>query len=150
MDLILSREPSGARATLGKLCLGTGGDGAFICDTLEDVVREPAGWQPGDPIMEWKVPGETAIPAGRYRVTITHSAHFGRDLPLLEGVPGFDGVRIHSGNTAADTEGCILTGKRMGPATVVESRKAFLDVYLRIKDELDAGREVWISVRNAA
>lgn len=141
MELILEREPSGAHATLGKLSCG----GEFVCDTLEDVVRE----RPGEPVESWKVKGETAIPAGRYAVTLTHSERFKRTLPLLGGVPGFSGIRIHPGNTAADTEGCILPGKRVGPATVIESRKVFLELYMRIDDALKAGSEVWITVRNA-
>lgn len=144
MNLVLQREPSGANATLGKL---TRDDGLFLCDTLEDRIREPADWKPTDPVT-WKVPGETAIPSGTYRIALTLSHRFGRTLPLLMDVPGFDGIRIHPGNTAKDTEGCILTGVRMGPSTVVESRAAFLIVYQRIQEALNEGEKVYISVRN--
>ena len=138
---MLRREPGGAHATLGKLYA----DAMFQCDTLEDPVREVAG----QPVAKWKVPGETAIPQGRYRLEITYSRRFGRDLPLLLDVPGFSGVRIHPGNTAADTEGCILTGTRMGPATVVESRRAFAALLQKIDAALDAGEGVYIDIRNA-
>jgi len=83
------------------------------CDTLEDPVRilddknkDGDFDEPG----EGKIYGNTAIPAGTYEVVVTMSARFRRELPLLLNVPGFSGVRIHSGNTAADTHGCILVG----------------------------------------
>lgn len=72
--------------------------------SLEDVVREV----PGQPVEEWKVPGKTAIPSGRYRLRWTMSNRFKREMLLLEGVEGFAGIRIHAGNTEADTAGCII------------------------------------------
>ena len=81
--------------TVGKMYI----DNIYECYTLEDVVRKGA-----------KVNGQTAIPTGTYNVIINHSNRFNRDLPLLENVPNFTGVRIHSGNTSADTDGCILLG----------------------------------------
>lgn len=83
--------------TLGKMYL----DGEFYGYTLEDTVRKPGQ----------KVPGKTAIPAGSYKVTVTYSPHFKKLLPLINDVPEFDGVRIHGGNSAADTDGCILVAK---------------------------------------
>ena len=83
--------------TLGKMYL----DGEFYGYTLEDTVRKPGQ----------KVPGKTAIPAGTYKVTVTYSPHFKKLLPLINDVPEFDGVRIHGGNSAADTDGCILVAK---------------------------------------
>ena len=81
--------------TVGKMYI----DNIYECYTLEDVVRKGA-----------KVNGQTAIPTGTYNVIINHSNRFNRDLPLLENVPNFTGVRIHAGNTSAHTEGCILVG----------------------------------------
>lgn len=140
MELVLQREPTSRHATLGKLTI----DGAHECDTLEDAVREV----PGEPVAKWKVPGETAIPAGRYRVRVTYSERFRRKLPILASVRGFEGIRIHAGNTIADTEGCILVGQRSGPATIEESRRALLELMLKIGDAEDRGEEVWIAVRN--
>lgn len=74
---------------------------------LEDKVREVDGV----PVDQWKIPCETAIPYGKYIVTKTMSNRFGRMMYLLNDVPGFSGVRIHSGNTSHDTEGCLLPGK---------------------------------------
>ena len=142
-ELILRRRPSTAKCTIGELY---DGGGTFICYTLEDVVREIVD----TPVLTWKVKGQTAIPQGRYRVTITMSHRFKRMLPLLNKVPGFEGIRIHPGNTDADTEGCILPGMSVGPAedSVLESRHAFKKVYDLIEAALRGG-EVHIDVRNA-
>ena len=86
------RTTCGAHCTLGKMYI----DGVDMCYTLEDVVREE------------KVYGETAIPAGRYRVDVTYSNRFQCDMPLVLDVPNFEGIRIHPGNTDKDTHGCIL------------------------------------------
>ena len=142
MNLVLRRRPSTEFATIGELYL----EGNFLCFTLEDVVREIEG----QPVSAWKVKGETAIPQGKYRVTITKSERFKRDLPLLNMVAGFEGVRIHPGNRAEDTEGCILPGMSIGPDgwSVVESRYAFNKVYGLIDSALHDGDEVHIDVRN--
>ncbi len=120
----------GATCTIGKLLI----DGVFECYTLEDVVR---------PIGE-KVFGETAIPYGEYDVIITYSPHFQRDLPLLLSVPNFEGVRIHPGNTAADTEGCLLVGLERTGTTVTQSRLAFDALFPKIRNAIDTGEKVTI------
>jgi hypothetical protein len=94
MKIELLRDKSTGKATTGRLLI----DGVFQCWTLEDVVRPS------------KIAHETAIPAGTYKVVITESNRFKRRLPLLVDVPGFDGIRIHPGNSADDTDGCILVG----------------------------------------
>lgn len=132
MKLVLERSWCGPTCTIGHLLV----DGATECFTLEDVVR-PAGE---------KVAGKTAIPAGTYSVTITPSRRFQRDLPLVENVPNFDGIRIHPGNTAEDTEGCILVGRTKGPTWVGESKAAFAALFQKIKDALDAGDTVTLEV----
>lgn len=143
MNLVLRRKPSTETCTIGELY---GKDGAFLCYVLEDVVRE----QEGVPVAAWKVPGKTAIPQGRYRVTITLSKRFGKVLPLLNMVEGFDGIRIHPGNTAADTEGCLLPGMSVAQDgnSVLESRFAFAKVYKLIDETLMTGEDVFIEVRN--
>lgn len=117
MKLNLIRFPSAQGATRGVLAV----DGRAFCFTLEDEVREV----PGRAVAAWKVPGKTAIPRGTYRVIINRSPRFGRDLPLLVDVPGFSGIRIHPGNTADHTEGCILVGTLDGAARVANSRATF-------------------------
>ena len=100
LQLLLLRDRA-LDKTPGRLyILKPGGAKEFLCYTLEDVVRT-------DGI---KIPGQTTIPAGTYSVTVTQSVRFKRLLPLLLKVPGFEGIRIHGGNTVADTEGCILVG----------------------------------------
>lgn len=96
MKLKLQRIYFAPTYTIGKLYI----DGVYFCNVLEDVVR-PDGV---------KVFGETAIPKGIYKVVLTMSNRFKKVLPLLLNVPMFDGIRMHGGNTAADTHGCLLVG----------------------------------------
>lgn len=112
------------------------------CFTCEDVVRE----QDHVPVKEWKIPGETAIPKGTYEVIVNRSARFGRDLPLLLNVPGFVGIRIHAGNTAEDTEGCILVGEKIGNDAVVESRVALAELMTLIQEAIAGGERVHIEI----
>jgi Family of unknown function (DUF5675) len=140
MTLRLVREPSRGGATLSVWFV----DGHFECFGIEDQIREEAG----EPVAAWKVRGQTAIPAGRYRVTVTDSARFGRRLPLLVDVPGFTGVRIHPGNTIADTEGCLLPGRVRASGRVSESRIAFDRVFAKIAEALGRREDVWIDVEN--
>lgn len=102
MNLILKREYFGDTFTIGKLYK----DDQYIGYTLEDKVREVIG----APVETWKQFGNTAIPTGNYKVLITMSNRFKMNLPQLLDVPGFSGVRMHTGNSSADTEGCILVG----------------------------------------
>ena len=97
-------------------------DGKRICETLEDQDRQLCENDSLKMIKEFKVYGETAIPLGRYQITWTYSPRFKKMLPLLNGVPGFEGIRIHSGNKAKDTEGCILLGRNTEVGTVTNSR----------------------------
>lgn len=137
MHLDLKRTTLTKESTIGELYV----DGVFECYVLEDVVRG-AG--------EVKVWGKTAIPAGEYRLRVTYSNRFRRLLPLLVNVPGgairfgtnlIDdcGVRIHSGNTAADTEGCLLVGLDKKKDFVGRSRDAFSRFFPRLQDAVAAG-----------
>jgi len=136
----LRRRHSDGGATIGELDLGSG----RFCYTLEDEIRE----QPGVQVAAWKVPGATAIPAGRYKLTVTPSQRFGRLLPLLVGVPGFTGVRIHPGNTPADTEGCILVGQAIGgQASLLRSRLAFDDLFKRLRHAVRV-MDVYLEIQN--
>lgn len=111
MKLTLLRQPSIQAATMGKLYI----DGVLACHTLEDEVRE----LPGVPVNEWKIKGATAIPAGVYAVTLETSNRFGENTPTINDVPGFSYIRMHAGNTAADTEGCLLLGMRATDHTLI-------------------------------
>lgn len=122
------RQPSSAKATLGDFYYST--DGVVwerVCYTLEDVVREVQD----QPVTSWKIPNQTAIPLGTYSVILSLSPHFTTlrgcptILPELLNVPGFSGVRIHGGNTDADTEGCLLVAhNRLGPDYIQGSAEA--------------------------
>lgn len=132
MRLRLERTWCGQKCTIGTLYL----DNKAECFTCEDVVR-PDGE---------KLYGETAIPAGVYNVVITPSKRFRRDLPLVENVPGFEGIRIHPGNTAEDTDGCILVGVAKTPDSVTHSRQAFDSLFRKITESLGAGEKVTIEI----
>jgi hypothetical protein len=139
--LTVLRNPSENGATVGEMLM----DGVHECWTLEDEVREVAG----EPIHKWKVPGKTAIPVGKYRVVLTHSNRFKRVLPELLNVPGFLGVRIHSGNTQDDTEGCILVGEEKGSSTVTRSRDAMVELMAALSGVIEGGETVWLEIKSA-
>lgn len=127
--------------TLGVLTI----NGQPECFTLEDVVRE----KPGVPVGTWKIPGETAIPTGTYDVRITFSPKFGRFMPEVLNVPGFEGIRIHPGNTDADTEGCILLGQSStGGDFIGSSRAAFDAFFLKLHEALQQGELPTLTLTN--
>ena len=111
MKLRLERNKRSSCFTEGKLYL----NGKYFCDTIEDRVR-PTGE---------KVFGQTAIPEGCYELVVNNSARFKKLMPLLLDVPNFRGIRIHSGNTADDSEGCILVGVKVGDGVIGQSRRTF-------------------------
>lgn len=137
MEMHLRRKPNRKDHAPGVLSI----DGEQFA-TCEDLVREI----PGQPVGVWKIAGKTAIPRGRYQVVITESARFGKRLPLLMGVPGFTGVRIHGGNTAANTEGCILPGMVEISVGVARSQEAMRIIQPLIQAALDRGEQVWLTV----
>ena len=126
MKIILKRIFKGPDYTIGRMSI----DGKYFCDTLEDTVRAPGV----------KIPGKTAIPAGKYKIKLTESLRFKKLMPRLENVPGFTGVLIHSGNTAEDTEGCILVGRNRVKGKVLDSRETFARLF-RLLFVAERGRE---------
>ena len=141
MELRLKRIACKAEYTIGRLEV----NGKRFCDTLEDTDRRLEAYRP-EVARRVKVLGKTAIPRGRYQVVWTASARFGRMLPLLLGVPCFEGVRIHSGNTAKDTEGCILLGENREVGRVLDSRLTCARFYNMVEAAIARGEEVWLSV----
>lgn len=110
--------------TIGRVFV----NGLDHCYSLEDKVREV----PGIPVEEWKVTGSTAIPRGDYKAILSFSNHFQREMVEILGVPGFLGIRIHGGNDASDTEGCIIMARnRPSERTVQGSEESFFTDLLR-------------------
>jgi Family of unknown function (DUF5675) len=138
MKMILERLQIDPDVTIGALSI----DGDFECWVCEDVVREIDG----QPVTSWKVPSKTAIPYGTYKVDITMSARFKRLLPLLLDVPCFAGIRIHPGNTAADTEGCLLPGLDRMAKSVGRSRVAFESLFMALKDAKNRAEPISIEI----
>ena len=134
MKLILTRHARRADYTIGRL---EDENGMKICDTLEPTWRDYKGG-------ELKIPKKSAIPEGTYRVVVTKSQRFGIYLPLLVGVPGFEGVRIHPGNTNKDTEGCILVGENIQVGRVLWSRITLSKLMKIIENE----KEIFITIKN--
>ena len=107
MKIKVDRIYKGESYTIGKMYL----NGEYFCDTLEDAIR---------PV---KIPNETAIPAGIYKVEVTYSPRFKRNLPLLVDVPNYTGIRIHNGSNKDHTSGCILVGFNTSKGKLTNSRK---------------------------
>lgn len=123
------------------------GDGSHWCSALEDTDRGLHNGMRQSEITRRKIYGKTAIPGGMYDVIITHSPRFGKPLPLVVGVPGFSGVRIHPGNTAEDTDGCILLGENSVKGKVMNSRYWCMRMQTLIKKALDRGEKVTLLVK---
>ena len=142
MEILVKREYKKKDYTIGKMYI----NGEYFCDTLEDTDRGLTQIMTLSEIKEVKEYGRTAIPAGRYPIAYTYSNRFKKHLPLLLNVPAFEGVRIHSGNTHNDTEGCILLGENKAVGKVLNSRKT-MDEFLRILNPaIDACENIWIKI----
>lgn len=123
------------RSTIGKLYVND----VFECYTLEDKVRPQ------------KIKGVTAIPSGIYKLIVTWSPRFKRQLPLLQDVHGFEGVRIHPGNKPEDTEGCLLVGTSIDPAikdVIYNSKVAFERLYEKLITAIDHHEEITIEIKD--
>jgi len=152
MELILTRIAKRKAYTIGRLSIreqiadeySTGIEDRYFCDTLEPTWRD---YEHG----AYKVKGRSAIPEGRYAVVISYSPKLKQWLPILLGGPEFNrkwqGIRIHAGNTAQDTEGCILVGKNKLVGQVVDSRIWLHRLKQKIVEAKDKGEAVWITIK---
>ena len=132
MELTIIRDTYTSKSTIGKLFI----DGVEFCYTLEDIVR-------GEGI---KVYGETAIPHGEYSMTMSYSNRFKQLMPLLYNKPdltvkddngtSFSGIRIHSGNKAEHSHGCILLGSSKSVNFIGNSRKTYKE-FLKVLGDFD-------------
>ena len=138
MKLLVNRKFKGSEYTIGDLYI----DGEWFCNTLEDTVRELPKECPNtvnhlNCRCREKVPGKTAIPAGDYKVILSVSNRFKKLMPEVLNVPHFLGIRIHSGNTAKDSEGCILVGENKVKGKVINSRVTFNKLMTKLKEDSD-------------
>ena len=152
MEIKVKRIARKEAYTIGKMYV----NGEYVCDTLEDKDRGLTSNMSVAQICGVKIKGETAIPTGRYLVDMkTVSPRFGGRaqyqfcrgrLPRLCNTPGYQGVLIHCGNTAMDTDGCILVGENKEKGKVLNSKATFNRLYLRLAIADKRGEQIWITI----
>ena len=143
MEVLIKRKWKKPTYTISKVYV----DGAdFGCNCLEDTDRGLTCTMTDADIRKVKVKGATAIPTGRYNVIYTMSPRFRKYLPLLENVRGFEGIRIHSGNTAGDTEGCLLIGRNTKVGMVTDSRLWTDRLIEKMKEAWSRKEKVYIKI----
>lgn len=118
MEIQVNRIARKDGYTVGRMSLS----GEYFCDTLEDTDRGLNSTMSVDEILAKKIKAQTAIPTGKYDVILTFSPRFKRVLPLLLSVKGYEGIRLHAGNTNKATEGCLLVGENKAKGQVLNSR----------------------------
>jgi hypothetical protein len=146
LEFSLVRKYFNENYTIGKLSV----DGVFLCETLEDCVRDLHDRNhDGDftDTGEGKVYGKTAIPYGRYEIKMIYWPKHKRQCPMLQDVPGFTGIFIHAGNTAEDSEGCILVGENKEKGKVLYSRYHTEIVTNFIRKGIQEGNQVFITIK---
>ena len=144
IELKLKRFAKRPTYTIGRLYIND----EYFCDTLEDTDRGLKQSLPISVNQAKKKKGKTAIPVGKYRVTLDiQSPRFSKVafynfcdgyLPRLINVPAFDGVLIHVGNDERDTDGCILVGENKAVGKVLNSRDTFLRLYAKLQEYKDS------------
>jgi hypothetical protein len=142
LNLKLERKWKKEKYTIGNLFI----NGVFFSNVLEDTVRGLRQDMTPEEIQKIKIHGQTAIPSGRYEIRVTLSARFRRQLPILLNVPGYAGVRIHPGNTDANTEGCLLPGKNDRVGQVSNSRATMAALQKQIEEAIYQNSKVYIEI----
>lgn len=152
MEIVLKRLYKKDDYTIGKLYL----NGEYFCDTLEDKVRDLNKDGDLNDEGEGKVYGKTAIPYGRYEVTLkiqspkyAQRASYiwcGGYLPRLIEVNGFDGILIHAGNCAEDSAGCLLVGENKVKGRLVNSMATLKRLYAILKSAEAKGEQIWLTI----
>lgn len=137
MELKLNRIFLSSSATIGELWANN----THLCDTLEDRVR-PEGE---------KIYGKTAIPEGTYEMVLSYSPRFKKILPEILNVPNFTGIRIHCGNSSADSSGCVLVGTWDGEKEdwLGNSRIAFNELMSLLQKAADNKEKITITINNS-
>ena len=131
MRLTLKRIANKPTYCIGKLYI----NGKYFCDTLEDTDRGLDSTMTEEEIKKIKVKGETAIPTGIYKIILNYSPKFKKVMPLLTNVKGYSGVRIHSGNSSKDTEGCLLVGKNTIVGRLTDSKNTYNALFKRLQQK---------------
>lgn len=150
LNLTLKRIAKRPTYTIGRLYV----NGNYFCDTLENTDRGLKQYLPESVNKVKKVKGKTAIPTGKYRVTLgVKSQKYSQVafynfcngcVPRLLNVPAFDGILIHVGNTERDTDGCILVGENKAVGKVLNSRETFLRLYAKLQEA--KGKNIYITI----
>lgn len=155
MKILVDRKWKKEDYTIGKLYI----DGVTFCETLEDKDRGLTSSMPLEKIKVLKKAAITAIPIGTYnvRMDVVSSKYsksdwyikncHGAKVPRLENVPGYAGILIHSGNTASDTEGCILVGQNKAIGKVINSKETFLQLYNKMYAAYSRGEKIQITIK---
>lgn len=155
MKILVDRKWKKEGYTIGRLSIG----GVPFCETLEDKDRGLKSTMSLEEIKALKKAGITAIPTGTYNVRMDIVSNkyskstwyqkncHGSKVPRLENVPGYDGILIHSGNTAADTEGCILVGQNKVKGQVINSKETFLQLYNKMYAAYQKGEKIEITIK---
>lgn len=144
MELLLIRRYKGEKYTIGDLYI----NGEKFCNTLEDTDRNLTQETPLSEIQKIKIPRETAIPTGKYNITLdVKSPTFSKysfyqevcsgKLPRLLDVPGFDGILIHVGSTAENSSGCILIGDNTSVGMLTNGKERFKELYSKLLEDKD-------------
>ena len=154
MELLLDRKYKKSTYSIGKLYV----NGEYFCDTVEDKDRGLTDSMAVEEIKKKKVYALTAIPLGRYRITMNViSPSFSKKsyyknfcngrLPRLLNVVGFDGILIHRGSNADSSSGCIIVGKNTVVGGVTQSQQYFEKLWKLLDDANKKGEEIWITIK---
>lgn len=153
MELKVKRIAKQNGYTIGRLFI----DGKYFADTLEDTDRGLDSNMPLDILKRKKLAHITAIPTGKYQVAMNvvsprmsrsnfYKQYGGGRVPRLLNVPAYEGVLIHCGNTAKDTDGCILVGKNTKVGMILESRQTYANLYPLLEATAKKGEKIWITI----
>lgn len=145
MELVLKRQFFFTDATIGKLYA----DGDFLCYILEDKDRDANRDGDLNDTGEQKVYAQTAIPYGRYNVTLSYSPKFKKVLPEVLHVPHFTGIRFHPGNDIGDTAGCLLPGRYISGKKVLNSTDAHNELMGLLQACIDTRQKIYLTVTAA-
>ena len=153
MELLLHRKYKLPTYSIGKLYV----DGVYFSDTLEDTDRNLYQGMGLEWIEKVKVYDETAIPFGRYKITLVKSPKYSKKqkfveltnglMPYINNVPGWTGCLIHSGNTNKDTLGCVLVGENKEKGKVINSFSTFKRLWKLLVEANEKGEEIWLTVQ---